>query len=164
MKIIKNFINDEDCDKLSEWIEDRKDLDLFQDANMKGNRLTTRYTTKDIVYPQVAFEIRNKIITHLNLKNFKLAPFKYGMYASIAFKGDDCYLHKDPRHFENHITLHCNLKLNDTDGGDVLIEKDNYEVQKGDIWIYPTSEINHGSNTLLSDKRLIWVYGFCICE
>mgnify|MGYP003139724678 FL=1 len=164
MQIIKNFIEKKNCDKLSEWIFDRQKSGLFQDANMKGKRITTRYTAKDIVFPQAAFEIRNKIIAHLGIKNFKLAPFRYGMYASVAFKGDTCYLHKDPRYYRNHYTMHCNIKLNDSDGGDVLVNEQSYKINKGDMWVYKTSEVNHGSNELLSDLRLVWVYGFCVNE
>jgi|TARA_E500000318_G_C3518334_1_gene195308 hypothetical protein len=162
MKILKSFIDNNYCNILSNWILNKKDTDLFQDANMKGNRLTTRYTKKDVVYPQEAFEIRNKIINHLDLKYFKYAPFTYGMYASVASKGDTCYLHKDARHFDNHHTIHCNLKLNNTEGGDVLVEDKTYSVEKGDLWMYPVSEINHGTNLLTSDNRLIWVYSFCL--
>lgn len=162
MIILKSFIDNSYCNTLSDWILNKEGTDLFQDANMKGNRLTTRYTKKDIIYPQEAFEIRNKIVNHLNFKYFKYAPFTYGMYASIAHKGDTCYLHKDPRHFDNHRTVHCNLKLNDAEGGDVLVEDKTYDVEKGDLWVYPVSEKEHGSNALISDKRLIWVYGFCL--
>jgi len=162
IKIYQNFIDNEYCDVLKNWIFKNKNLSFFSDANMNGKRVTTRYSKENIVFPQEAFEIKNKIINHLNLKFFKHAPFIHGMYASIAFKNDDCYLHKDPRHYNNHITLHCNLKLNDTVGGDILVEDQVYKLNKGDLWVYPTSEINHGSNKLISDNRLIWVYGFCL--
>ena len=42
--LIKNFILLKDCDYLSNWIIDNKDKDFFKNANMGGNRYTTRFS------------------------------------------------------------------------------------------------------------------------
>ena len=164
---IKNFISKESSKILSDWILNNSNKSFFKDANMRGNRKTTRYSTdEDFTYPNESLEIRKKIIDKFNLQeNEKHAiypPFKNGILASYAEDNDTCYLHKDPRHFDNHHTIHCNLKLNNTEGGDVLVEDKTYSVEKGDLWMYPVSEINHGTNLLTSDNRLIWVYSFCL--
>ena len=53
-KIIKNFISREEQNDLVKWIMNNKDnTELFKDANMKGNRITTRYSKKFSFYHKV---------------------------------------------------------------------------------------------------------------
>jgi len=166
LKIFPNFINDQESEKLNTWILENKDKSFFKNANMNGNRITTRYSNEDqIIYPQTAFEIKNKIICKLNLQNYKKPPFPYGMVASCAFGGDTCYEHKDPIWYKGYTTLHCNIKLSDSIGGEVTIENQIVKIKKKDLWVYEVSKINHGSNKVKEGiPRTMWVFGFCINE
>ena len=40
-----DFISPNEAQDLSNWILQNKDKEIFKDANMKGNRITTRYST-----------------------------------------------------------------------------------------------------------------------
>ena len=52
-KIIKNFISREEQNDLVKWIMNNKDnTELFKDANMNGNRITTRYSLHDFAIGQ----------------------------------------------------------------------------------------------------------------
>ena len=64
---IKNFISKESSKILSDWILNNSDKSFFKDANMRGNRKTTRYSTNEnFLYPNEALEIRKKIINKFN--------------------------------------------------------------------------------------------------
>jgi len=164
LKIYHNFISDQECEVLNTWILENKSKSFFKDAGMNGNRITTRYSNEDeITYPKTAFEIRNKIISKLNLNNYKKPPYPYGMVASCAFQGDTCYEHLDPIWYKGYTTLHCNVKLSNSLKGDVVIEKETVEIKKKDLWVYEVSKKNHGSNTVKGNiPRTMWVFGFCI--
>jgi hypothetical protein len=163
-KIFKNFLTERQCDILSEWILENKDKSFFKDANMKGIRLTTRYSNvNDFIFPKESYKIKEKIINKLKIKKFNLPSFKDGMIASYAASGDTCYNHKDPVWKENTITLHCNIKLSNNLGGNPVIENEKINLKKGDMWIYPVSNVIHGSD-LITGKipRTTWIFGFCI--
>jgi len=161
-KIYKNYLNEKDCNILSSWILNNKNKSFFKDAKMNGIRLTTRYSD-NFDFPETAYKIQNKIINTLKLKKYSLANFKDGMVASYAEPGDTCYIHKDPVWVENTITLHCNIKLSDHEGGSPIIKGKEINLNKRDMWLYPVSEVDHGSNLVKgSIPRTLWIFGFSI--
>tara|TARA_R100001510_G_C7656526_1_gene216605 strand:- start:2187 stop:2678 length:492 start_codon:yes stop_codon:yes gene_type:complete len=156
-KLYKNFIEKKDVKLLSEWIHNNKHF--FQDAGMGGNRITSRFLT-DIIYPKVAYKLKDKIEKELQLNNFNY------MAASCAFPGDHCYLHKDPKK-GNYETLHCNLFLSDVEGGEAFIQKtpteeDLVKFTKGNMLCYKVSKVYHGSKLLIKGERKMWIYSFSI--
>jgi len=163
-KIYKSFLNKKECDVLSSWIIANKDNSFFKNANMGGIRLTTRYSS-DFIFPKESYEVKEKIINKLKLKNFYLPDFKDGMVASYAEPGDTCYNHKDPVWKKDRKTLHCNIKLSDSEGGNPIIKDKKINLKKGDMWIYPVSEVFHGSDLVTGTlPRTLWIFGFCITQ
>ena len=161
-RIYNNFISIEECNYLSNWIIENKNNAFFKDANMNGKRLTTRYSD-NFYFPKLAYQIQNRVIKKLNLKDYYLSNFKDGMIASYAEPGDTCYIHRDPVWIENTITLHCNIKLSSNEGGNPIIEGEKINLKKGDMWVYPVSNVDHGSDIVLGDiPRTMWVFGFSI--
>jgi hypothetical protein len=165
-KIYKNFLTEKECDILSKWILENKDKSFFKDAGMNGIRLTTRYSNdNEFVFPKESYKIKEKIINKLKIKNFNLPHFKDGMVASYAEPGDTCFNHKDPVWKKSTKTLHCNIKLSDNTGGNPIIEDKKLNLKKGDMWIYPVSDVIHGSDLVTGTiSRTIWVFGFCITQ
>jgi len=161
-KIYKNFLNTEDCDYLSDWIINNKNNNFFKDAGMGGIRLTTRYSN-DFIFPKKSYEIKEKIIDKLNITGFSFPNYKDGMVASYAAPGDTCKQHKDPIWKENTVTLHCNIKLSESTGGNPIIEDEKINLKKEDMWIYPVSNVSHGSDLVTgTTPRTMWIFGFCI--
>ena len=90
-KIIKNFVSQEEQTNLIHWIINNKNSSwLFKDANMKGNRVTTRYS-KDFSFPEVAYSIQKRIINQLKFKDFKLPKYHHGIVASCAGENDSVF-------------------------------------------------------------------------
>ena len=53
-KIIKNFLSKDEKNDLVKWIMNNKDnTELFKDANMNGNRITTRYSKNCLNMPML---------------------------------------------------------------------------------------------------------------
>ena len=78
---ISNFISDIESLTLSNWILSNKDKDFFKDANMGGNRETSRYSDANkYTFPPEALKIREKIINTFSLteneKRSLIPPFK----------------------------------------------------------------------------------------
>jgi|TARA_Y100000992_G_scaffold286773_1_gene238966 hypothetical protein len=158
-KVYKSFISKEDCDLLNEWVLENKIK--FSEGRMKGMRLTSRYSF-DIEFPKKAYEIRDEIIKKLNFTNYSFPPYKDGMVSSFAAPGDTCYLHKDPVWETGTTTIHCNILLSDSEGGEPLIENDKLDLKKGDLWMYPVSEVKHGADLVKGEiPRTLWIFGFC---
>ena len=64
---------------------------------------------------------------------------------------------------EGTITLHCNIKLTNCEGGEPFIEEEKIVLNKGDMLIYPVSVVQHGSHIVTGTiPRMIWTFGFSI--
>lgn len=168
---IKNFISKESSKILSDWILNNSDKSFFKDANMRGNRKTTRYSTSEnFSYPNEALEIRKKIINKFNLyeneKHALYPPFKNGILASFAENNDTCYLHKDPIWIKNYETLHCNIITQaPEEGGELVINEEKYTMKENELFCYRVSKNNHEVLKIKSKKpRLMWIFGFCVNE
>ena len=67
IKVLKHFLSDAECNQLVTWVE--QNHHMFADANMNGNRKTTRYHTTGIVFPELAKKIREDIKKNLHLED-----------------------------------------------------------------------------------------------
>jgi len=166
---INNFISKEDSKILSNWILNNCDKSFFKNANMGGNRKTTRYSTdENFSYPKEALDIRKKIIDEFNLqeneKNNIYPPFKNGIVASFALNNDTCYEHVDPVWAENYDTLHCNIITQAPEqGGELVINKKKYIMKENELFCYQVSKSSHEVLQVKGEKpRLMWVFGFCV--
>ena len=163
-KIIKNFVSKKEQKKLIDWIiNNRNTPGLFSDANMNGNRITTRYS-KDFSFPDTAYKIQKRIITKLKFKEFKLPKYQHGIVASYAGKNDAIYEHRDPQWHPPYETLHCNLMLQKPiEGGKPIINKEAIDLDERDLWCYYVSKVPHASSKVMGSRaRLMYVFGFCI--
>jgi hypothetical protein len=164
-----NFISCEEAQEMSSWVLKNKENKFFNNANMGGIRLTTRYSNHDIFeYPSVVLDIRNRIISLLDLheeESFNIKPpFKNGVVASCAFPGDTCYEHIDPVWHQGFNTLHCNVITQSPDrGGDLVLNGIIEPMNELELCCYLVSKTFH-STTLVEGKkeRIMWVFGFCI--
>ena len=161
-KVLKNFLSEEECSFLNNWILKNKDQSFFTNAGMNGIRITTRYS-KNIPFPEEAFFIKKKLINRLKLPEVKHPPFDKGMVASYASVGDTLYSHTDPIWEKGLKTLHCNVVLSASEGGLPIIENQILNIKKGDMWCYLVSDTYHGCS-LVTGKipRTMWVFGFLI--
>ena len=168
---IDNFISKENSKILSNWILDNSHKSFFKNANMGGNRKTTRYSTdENFSYPEEALNVRKKIIDTFNLNKNEMdniyPPFKNGIVASFAENNDTCYEHIDPVWVENYETLHCNIITQAPDqGGEVVINKNKNIMKENELFCYRVSKSSHEVLEIKSKKpRLMWVFGFCVNE
>ncbi len=170
LKIIKNFVNEEDFKELNFWTLNNYKSASFTDANMgaPSTRLTTRYAGKNtnFSYPKVAYNIKNKIIECLNISKKYLSPpiGKDSIINGIGFDGGDIFEHTDPIWFPNTYTIHCNIITQKSiKGGITIIENREYDINEGDLLIYNVSHLKH-KVTLIEGTlpRIFWVFGFSV--
>lgn len=165
----KNFITQQEAQEMSAWVLKNKNKEFFNDANMNGVRLTTRYSDHNsFAYPNVVFNIRKRIVEALNLheeESFKFyPPFKDGIVASCAFPGDTCYEHLDPVWYDGFNTLHCNVITQSPDkGGDLILGGVFEQMNELELCCYLVSKTPHSTTLIEGGKeRIMWVFGFCI--
>ena len=178
-KIIKNFSDKIEIAILNWWYIDnfRKNTHQYIDPNMDPDRPGSRFTTRirqhenysnldvDIEYPMIAYTIQERIMWRLKLKEFRLPPpFFEGIVNGIGFGEGLICEHTDPVYYPDTITMHCNLITRKADiGGITVIDGIEYDIEPGDLLVYPVSEIPHRV-TLTKGKtnRILWVFGYCI--
>ncbi len=161
---VRDFADSNQCASLSNWIEENYNSELFTDANMGGNRVTTRYTTRDFDYPLTAYELQMKLSSRLLKFKHISAPFHHGMVASYASPGDILRPHTDPIYFPGYTTWHFNLiTQSPTGGGNLVADGIEYSMNQGDLICYPVSQVEHSVTEVTGlIPRLMWVFGFCI--
>jgi len=163
-----DFISPDECDTLAAWISKNHQTDFFAQAGHPGTiRKTTRFS-KDVVYPDIAFVVQDRIDSLVkelfSLDEITRVPsFPKGMYASIGTQNDWCQVHKDPRYLPNHFTYHFNIMLSDYENADLYIEDTLVKLSKSDGILYPVSELEHYTTKLTdTNPRLFWCFGYCI--
>jgi len=168
-KIIKGFISEEEQSELIKWVADNKNnSNLFRDAGMGGNRITTRYSKDRFLFPHSAYKIQKRIIDLFNFEAFILphnwSKFMHGIIADIGGEDDYCFEHTDPQWYPPYETLHCNLMLQKPiEGGEPIIGKKEIDINERDMWCYYVSKVKHGSSKNIGNKpRIIYTFGFCI--
>jgi len=168
-KIIKQFISKNEKDILVDWIIKNKDTEVFLDADHPGTvRKTTRWSNPRLKYPEVCYQIRNRIdefvLSNFNINKIVRVPaFVDGMYASIALKGDCCEEHCDPIYVKGHITCHFNVMLSYHNDSKLLVDNKIVELNETDAILLPVSQIPHGTTRLENEMhRMFWCFGYCI--
>jgi hypothetical protein len=163
-----DFISTDECDTLASWIIENQQTDFFVQALHPGTiRKTTRFS-KDVVYPDIAYAVQDKIdilVKELfKLDDITRVPvFPKGMCASIGTQDDRCQSHKDPRYLPNHFTYHFNIILSEHENADLYIENNLVKLSKSDGILYPVSELEHYTTKLTdTTPRLFWSFGYCI--
>lgn len=178
VKIIKNFISDEERQALNFWTLSNYPEDYFSDACMDDEYRGTRYTTRgnnnedikeriSIHYPRESYDVQNKIIEKLNLRGSKYPnSFYNGIVNGIGFENGNIFEHIDPVYFPGTNTLHCNIVTQKPDsGGNVVIDGLEYDVEDTDLMCYMVSKQYHSvTRTIGLKHRILWVFGFCISD
>jgi hypothetical protein len=166
--LFKNFVSEQECNELSEWIIKNQPTLMFAKSKHVGTvRKTTRFS-KHIVYPSLCFDLQNKIDLIIKdtfgLNEVTRVPnYPHGMYASYAKIGDACGEHTDSRWLPNHITYHFNIMITSYENADLFIEGKLIPIQKTDGILYPVSEVLHYTSELTGiNPRMFWCFGYCI--
>ena len=172
--IIPNFITEEECDTLNSWVKKAIDLKWFDCGVTTNNtvyqdRLTTRmYGNRFEQYDDLAYKIRDRIRTTLDIPNLPISIFgggKHGIVVSNTLPGGDVYLHSDPK--EGNIeVLRCNIITQSAESGAVLTVADKiYDVNSGDLHCYLASKYLHKVSTVGGNRsRILWMFGFQISD
>lgn len=178
IKVVKNFISDEEISILNDWTLNNYQKPYFSDPRMNKDDVQTRFTTRHsysrieeyknykVTYPNEVYDIQRRLISYLKLQSNSVAPwpsFTDGIVTTIAFSPGSCCKHKDPVYFKPY-TLHCNfVTQNPESGGITYIEDIPYEFKKNDMIMYITSHLEHEVTEISGEiPRILWVYGFCI--
>lgn len=179
VKIVKNFISDDEVKVLNQWTLDNYTQPYFVDPKMNRDSVQTRFTTRHaygrceeyqdykVQYPKEVYDIQKRLINYLKIKENTIAPwpsFTDGIVTTIALPPGSCCKHTDPIYFDNTYTLHCNfVTQNPKNGGVTYVEDIPYKFEENDMVMYITSHLEHEVTEISGDiPRILWVYGFGI--
>jgi hypothetical protein len=175
--IEKNFLNELERTIFYDWcIENAKNRKGFVDGITKDlpshtvqrtdKRVTTRMA-KEIDYPEIAYEIKDKIKNYIS--NIKKSPIihshgKDGLVISVTYDGGDVYEHLDPKIDLNFSCLRCNILLSKPEeGGTIYINSKPYDINAGDLHCYLVSEYPHRVDKCFGETpRVMLMYGWLI--
>lgn len=181
IKIVKNFITDDEVKILNKWTSDHYKEPYFIDPEMNYDNRQTRFTTRHvnlrskdhwdyrIKYPKETYNIQKRLIEYLRIEKKQIPPLPYfedGIATTIAFSPGGCVEHVDPFYDENTYTLHCNfITQNPEHGGITYVEGIPYETEERDLIMYVASDLKHRVTAIEGKTpRILWVYGFCITD
>jgi len=179
IKIIHNFITDEERKSLNKWTLNNYKSSCFMNPRMNNDTKQTRFTTRHahyrennfkdykVKYPEESYSIQKRLFKYFNLDYRSIIPWPHftdGIVTTIAFPPGSCFSHVDPIYYKDTYTLHCNIITQmPQKGGITTIENESYEVSENDVLMYITSHLNHEVNEIIGEKpRILWVFGFCL--
>lgn len=165
---IKNFYDESTRRELNNWtLINYKNKNIFTDSNHNppGTSYTTRWTESQIEFPKAAYSLQQKIIDHLNFKDYKLR-YGQGIINTVNYPGCIVWEHKDGGGIiADYITYHCNIvSKKPKDGGITDIEGKLYNIDHGDLLCYAVSELNHSVTMVKDSIRMMWVFAFHVHE
>ena len=167
IEIIKNFLSQNECKQLNEWVclgIDNKWLDIgITDGKWTSKRLTSRLYGHRYQYPQLVKDIFTKIREKIGISNYSLikGQGKNGVVVSCTFNGGDVYAHKDSKSSLGLSALRCNIMTQATESGAKLfLEEQEICIESGDLHCYLASDFEHYVTTVKGDTpRILWMFG-----
>lgn len=177
VKIIKNFLFDEEVCELNKWALNNyhgpffvppKEMDSGY-AKYRPTRLTTRgfgLTNAPLQYPNGAYQIQKKIKDLFEIEDCLYPPPYFdGIVCGVGLRGGYIDTHIDPIFYDGTETVHCIFKTQKPDsGGNTIIEDlELNEIAERDMLVCVVSKQKHGASRIVGNKpRVLWYYGFCL--
>lgn len=168
VKVYKNFISKEDCEKLNKFALDSINNNLFTDGllsyfiNKPKSQMVSRFN-KEIVFPKLAIKIQKDIQNKFNLKdkNINKQFHNQGIIVNVSFNEAQVVKHKDGVK-QGYSALRCNIITSQPEKGGVLyIEDKPVELNQGDLYTCLVSEYEHFVSKNESDTpRIVWQFAF----
>ena len=199
--IFPNFITAQECEELNVWAEkavkngwlspgvDRTLAEAKFSQSEAGNILdpekekvsiygaknrysSTIFPDKFDKYPDLIYDIKNRIISFLNLENLKESEMNGGkgknsIISLVIQPGGDMFAHRDIMEPNGNHLLRCNIMTQvPEDGGELFVDdrdgvKQKINLGAGDLHCYMVTKYEHYSSTVKGNKnRILWMIGF----
>jgi hypothetical protein len=167
-KVFKNFLSQEDCDFLNLFALNCIKNNQFENGRVSSglNKLNTQMVSRfspELIFPDLALNIRNKIQAKFNLPKGSINTqfHNEGIIINVSFNGAQVVKHKDSVK-DGFLALRCNIITSQPDFGGVLhIENRPVNLQVGDLYICLFSEHEHFVSKNESDTpRIVWQFAF----
>jgi hypothetical protein len=168
--IFKNFLSDNECNKLNEWVNLGIQNKWLDKGTNRGSdwayekRLTTRLYAKRFDYSLDVYDIQNKISNFLNIIDLPKSTIgggKNGIVVSCTYDGGDVYEHIDPKK-GNLEVLRCNIMTRAADnGGGLYVGGNKIDIKVGDLHCYLPSTVKHYVTEVKGKtSRVLWMFGY----
>jgi hypothetical protein len=168
--IYKNFITEEECEQLNNWVSIAiKNHWLDKGINRGSNwdysyRLTTRKYGHLFDYSKEVYDVQNKIDQFLKIQDLKKSVDgggKNGIVVSCTFDCGDVYPHIDPKE-GNLEVVRCNILTKKSEsGGELFIGGNQIDIEVGDLHCYLPSTVEHYVTEVKGEtSRVLWMFGY----
>jgi hypothetical protein len=176
-KIVRffNFIDQETCDKLNEWVDKAVKYNWLdksineKTANYNG-RLTTRfYGDRFVDYPPIVYEVFDKITEYMGLQDVPKSVNgggKNGLVISCTLPGGNLFEHIDVMEPEGRHVLRCNILTRKADSGaELYINGEHYDVRVGEMHCYlPSNQPHYVTAAEGETSRIMFMFGYQVTE
>lgn len=168
--VFPNFLTQVECNQLNDWVDlgvKNKWLDVGMSRGsgwQYKDRVTTRNYGNRFNYPDIVYDVFNKITKKLKLEHLHKSVAgagKDGIVVSCTFNGGDVYPHKDPKE-GNLEVLRCNVMTRAPNtGGELFVGSKKIEIQVGDLHCYLPSIVEHYVTEVKGEtSRVLWMFGY----
>lgn len=165
VKIIPNFIMQEEAAILNDYTFNSINENKFEcgRTSFNGNKHLVSRFNKNLVFPEVAMQIKNRVQKLLRLENNDTNTLwnKSGIVVNCSFNGAKVIPHKDVRQ-GNKSLLRCNILSSAADKGGVLtVENEEFKLDALSMYLCLVSEYTHSVSTIEGNSpRILWQFGF----
>lgn len=166
----KQFLTHTQCHELNKWVRlaiDSKWMDFGTSPEIgwvNQKRLTTRAYGNRFKYPEIVYQISEKITDTLGLADLPKSIAgggRDGIVVSFTQTAGDVFEHIDQMEGDSHI-LRCNIMSQQADmGADLYIGKELVDVEVGELHCYLPSDVPHYVTTVKGQMpRIMWMFGY----
>jgi hypothetical protein len=161
--IFKNFLDVSSCNQLNDWVDLGVENKWLSFGNSEG-RVTTRNYGEKFEYPNIAYEVFDKITNKLSLQDLSksvIGKGKNGIVASCTFPKGNLYVHTDPKEGELEV-LRCNIMTRSAEsGGELYVGGNKIDINVGDLHCYLASTVEHYITEVKGKtSRVMWMFGY----
>ena len=168
LEVIKNFVSNEQAAALNRFVLGAVKNGLFVDGvasrhlNKPGAHMVSRFN-KSLEYPQVAYEVRNKIIDCFGFTESMI--FKRfnnsGIAVNCSFKNGQLWKHRDASE-PGYGLVRCTVVTSQpAKGGIFHVQETPVLLNETDLYACLVSEHEHFCTQNEDEKpRIVWQFGF----
>jgi hypothetical protein len=163
-----NFVSNEEVETLNAFTLQSIEKRLFENGraskhlNADGVHMVSRFN-KEIEFPQVAFNIRERIMSKYGLqeKDVFKNHNESGIVVNCTFKGGQLWNHTDSSNMP-YALLRCNIVTSQPSKGGIFhVDDEPLNISDGDMYCCLVSEHMHNATLNEDDKpRIVWQFGF----
>jgi hypothetical protein len=173
VRIVRDYIPTAECDELNAWTLDacatgKMVPGIGQFGRRNPLRLTSRLVPdQNVEFPGLTWDIKARIEADFGLAKWSEPVHtlgRKGVVVTATTEGGDLYEHTDRVMGNEPHTLRCNVLTSASQGSEVHVLDEVFNLRKGDMMQFIVTRHRHGVAPAIGKDalRILWMFGWFV--